>query len=142
VQYEIIGVVGHVKHWSIERENPVQYYLSERQFPSSGMFLVIRTAGDPTQFSAQVRAAIRHVDPDLPIFRVTDMDAVVADSLKDTSLRQGWRSLPPYIDDIVREIPQLVRSRNAKKSSGLAPISRQTVLYKWARLQRKMRRVS
>lgn len=67
--------------------------------------------------------------------------AVVADSLKDTALRQGWRSLPPYINDIVRQIPQLVRSRNAKKSSGPAPVSRQTVLYKWARLQRKMRRV-
>jgi hypothetical protein len=69
-------------------------------------------------------------------------NAVVADSLKDTSLRQGWRSLPPYIDDIVRELPQLVRSRKVKKSSSPAPISKRTVLYKWARLQRKMRRVS
>lgn len=68
--------------------------------------------------------------------------AAVADSLKDTALRQGWRSLPPYIDDIVREIPQLVRSRIAKKNSDPAPVSRQTVLYKWARLQRKMRRIS
>lgn len=68
--------------------------------------------------------------------------AVVAESLNDPSLRQGWRSLPPYIDDIMREIPQLVRSRKAKTSAGPTPISRQTVLYKWARLQRKMRRVS
>jgi putative ABC transport system permease protein len=81
VQYEIIGVVGHVKHWSIEQENPVQYYLSERQFPLSSMFLVIRTAGGPAPFAAQVRAAIRNVDPDLPIFTVTDMDSVVADSM-------------------------------------------------------------
>jgi hypothetical protein len=68
--------------------------------------------------------------------------AVVADSLNDTSLRQGWRSLPPYIDDIVREMPQRVLSRNAKKSSDPAPVSRQIVLYKWARLQRRMRLVS
>lgn len=68
--------------------------------------------------------------------------AVVANSLRDTSLRQGWRSLPPCIDEIVHELPQLVRSRNAKKSSAPAPISMKTVLYKWARLQRKMRRVS
>lgn len=68
--------------------------------------------------------------------------AIVADSLTDTSLRQGWRSLPPYIDDIVREVPKLVRTRKATKSSSPAPKSRRTVLYKWARLQRKMRRVS
>lgn len=68
--------------------------------------------------------------------------AVLAESMKDTSLRQGWRSLPPHIDSLVREIPQLVRSRTPKENSALAPMSRQTVLYKWARLQRKMRRVS
>lgn len=67
---------------------------------------------------------------------------VEAHSLKDTSLRQGWRSLPPYIDDIVREIPQLMRTRNAKRRSSSALLSKQTVLYKWARLQRKIRRVS
>lgn len=68
--------------------------------------------------------------------------SVVAESMKDTSLRQGWRSLPSHIDGLVRELPQLVRSRKAKGKSAPAPMSRQTILYKWARLQRKMRRVS
>lgn len=67
---------------------------------------------------------------------------VVAASLKDTSLRQGWRSLPPHIDNIVRETPQLGRLGKAKGNSTLAPLSSRTVLYKWARLQRKMRLVS
>lgn len=68
--------------------------------------------------------------------------AVVAASMRDTSLRQGWRSLPPHIDSLVREIPQLVRSPKARGNSSPAPICRRTVMYKWARLQRKMRRVS
>lgn len=68
--------------------------------------------------------------------------AVVAESMKDTSLRQGWRSLPPHIDSLVRDLPQLVRSRKAKGNSATTPMSRQTILYKWARLQRKMRQVS
>ncbi|MGK5038461.1 TniQ family protein [Janthinobacterium sp. LB3P118] len=68
--------------------------------------------------------------------------AVIAESMNDTSLRQRWRSLPPHIDSLVHEIPQLVRSRKTKGNSTPAPMSRQTVLYKWARLQRKMRRAS
>lgn len=70
------------------------------------------------------------------------LNSVLAKSMNDTSLRQGWRLLPPCIDSLVREIPQLVRSRKANGNSTPAQMSRQTVLYKWARLQRKMRLVS
>jgi predicted permease len=78
---EIVGVVGHVKHWSIEQENPVQYYLSERQLPVSSMYFVVRSARDPSQYAASIREAIRRVDPNLPVFKVTDMEAVVANSM-------------------------------------------------------------
>jgi putative ABC transport system permease protein len=78
---EIVGVVGHVKHWSVEQANPLQYYVSQRQLPQSNMYVVVRTAGDPSAFSAPVRAAIGKVDPDLPVFRITDMEAVVANSM-------------------------------------------------------------
>jgi putative ABC transport system permease protein len=78
---EIVGVVGHVKHWSIEVENPAQYYVSQRQLPVNSVFIVVRTAGVPSEFAGPVRAAIRNVDPDLPVFRVMDMEAVVANSM-------------------------------------------------------------
>jgi len=81
IRAEIVGVVGHVKHWSIERENPVQYYISERQLPVSSMYFVTRTAGDPSQHAGTIRAAIRAVDPNLPVFKVTDMDVVLANSI-------------------------------------------------------------
>ncbi len=50
------------------------------------MFLVVRTAGDPSRFVASVRGAIRAVDQDLPVFRVTNMEAVVANSLAQRRL--------------------------------------------------------
>lgn len=65
--------------------------------------------------------------------------AVVAESMTDTSLRQGWRTLPAHIDGLVRELPQIMRSRKTKANSARTPTSRQTILYKWARLQRKIR---
>ncbi|MBR7780620.1 TniQ family protein [Undibacterium sp. LFS511W] len=66
--------------------------------------------------------------------------AVLAHSLTGMSLRQGWQILPQYIHDIVQEIPQLARSRSTNIAVVSAPKSKQTVLYKWARLQRKIRR--
>jgi len=69
--------------------------------------------------------------------------AAASASLKSASLRQGWRLLPPHIDDIVRALPQVARSRqpNVRKTVS-EPMPRQTVAYMWARLNRKMRQVS
>jgi len=78
---EVVGVVGHVKHRGLEGESPVQYYLPHRQFPIGSMFLVVRTAAEPTSFAASVRGVIRSIDKDLPVFRVTTMEQLVSDSM-------------------------------------------------------------
>lgn len=103
--------------------------------PVTGLGFEMLPTSERSAFLESVRALILAGPESL-------RSAVVAESMKDTSLRQGWRSLPPHIDGLVREIPQLVRSRYVKGSSSRAPMSRRTVLYKWARLQRKMRQVS
>jgi putative ABC transport system permease protein len=78
---EVVGVVGHVKQRGLEGESPVQYYVPHRQLPINGGFLVTRTSGDPSSFAAAVRGAIQQVDPELPVFRVTTMERMVADSM-------------------------------------------------------------
>lgn len=77
----IVGVVGHVKHWALDRANPAQYYLPQRQFPVNSMFLVVRTGSDPSGYVPAVRNAVRTVDADVPLFRVTKMEDVVEESL-------------------------------------------------------------
>src|SRR5262249_9306814 len=77
---EVVGVVGHVKHKGLEGESPVQYYLPHRQFPMGQMFLVVRTAGARSSLAGSVRGAIRSVDDSLPVFKVTTMEQMVADS--------------------------------------------------------------
>ena len=59
----------------------MQYYLPHTQVANASMFLVIRTNGEPTSFAGTVRNAIRGLDKDLPIFRVTVMEQLVADSM-------------------------------------------------------------
>lgn len=78
---EVVGVVGHVKHRGLEGESPVQYYIPFRQMPVNSVFLVVRTAMEPTSLAGAVRGAIQEVDPELPVFRVTTMERMVADSM-------------------------------------------------------------
>jgi len=78
---EVVGVVGHVKHKGLEGESPVQYYIPHRQLPVNTVFLVARTAVDPASMSGAVRGSIQEVDRELPVFRVTTMERMVADSM-------------------------------------------------------------
>jgi putative ABC transport system permease protein len=45
------------------------------------MFVVVQTAGDPASLTGSVRGAIASIDKDLPVFRVSTMDNLVAESL-------------------------------------------------------------
>jgi putative ABC transport system permease protein len=79
---EIVGLVGHAKHRNLEGESRVQYYIPYAQRPTSNsMFVVVRTSGDPNSLAATVRNAVRNLDKDLPVFRVTTMEQLVADSM-------------------------------------------------------------
>jgi predicted permease len=78
---EIVGIVGHAKHRNLEGDSRVQYYLPHAQLANSNMFLAIRTSGEPTALTGAVRSVIHGLDKDLPIFRVTAMEQLVADSM-------------------------------------------------------------
>ncbi|MCI0339295.1 MAG: ABC transporter permease [Acidobacteria bacterium] len=77
---EIVGIVGHVKQRGLDGESPVQYYYPHRQRPSSSVFLVARTVSEPQNMTGAVRGVIQSADKELPVFRVTTMERMVADS--------------------------------------------------------------
>jgi len=78
---EIIGLVGQVKPGSLEREARGQCYVPHRQLSAGGMFLVVRTVHEPASLATAVRNVIRPADAELPVFRVTTMEQLVAASL-------------------------------------------------------------
>jgi putative ABC transport system permease protein len=47
------------------------------------MFLVTRTANDPTSAAGAVRGVVRSLDSELPVFRVMTMEQLVADSMAE-----------------------------------------------------------
>ena len=73
---EIVGVVGDIKSDEVnEKPEPTVYrpILQVQDEAAYTVTLHLRTAGDPTPLTAQVRQMINQVDDKLPIFDVTSM---------------------------------------------------------------------
>jgi putative ABC transport system permease protein len=78
---EIVGVVGRVKHKALDVEFKDKLYSPHAQVSYSTMFLVVRTATDPMSLVSAVRGSIKTVDKDQPVYKVTAMEQLLADSL-------------------------------------------------------------
>ncbi len=78
---EIVGVAGNVKSDALDAQPGNMIYWPERQFPSIFDNLVVRTAGDPGDLAAALKAAVWSVDADLPLARIATMDERLAESV-------------------------------------------------------------
>jgi len=76
----VVGIVGDVRHTGLDERQAPQVYLPEAQWQSAdgAMVLAARTRGDPEALAAAVQAAIRSVDPSLPILHVAGMEDVLS----------------------------------------------------------------
>ena len=77
----VVGVVGHTKHEGLDADARVQLYLPSAQAAQGGMWVAVRTPGDPLALVPAVRRAVRSVDADLPIARVEAMETLVERSV-------------------------------------------------------------
>ena len=84
---EVIGVVGHMRHESLESDQRLQIYWNYLQRARDRMALIVRTSGDARQLVSPVLAAIKAVDPDQPAYAVRTMNEVL-----DQSLALRWFS--------------------------------------------------
>ena len=79
---EIIGVVGDVRHESLDTESGPEYYVPYTQAPEAFMSLVVRSSGtNPESLAATVREAIRQIDKDQYVAAIQPMTQLVADSV-------------------------------------------------------------
>ena len=78
--WTVVGVVGDVRHTGLDEVQAPQIYLPESQWFSAdgAMVLTARIGGDPAERAGAVRAAIRSIDPTLPILQVATMEEVVS----------------------------------------------------------------
>ena len=79
--HRIVGVVGDVRHESLETPPRPTIYFTHAQSATSVMHVTIRTAGAPEAFAAQLAAEVRGLDPTVPVSAVQSMEAVMADGV-------------------------------------------------------------
>jgi predicted permease len=78
----VVGVVGRIKHESLDSDPRIAFYLPHGQYPARAMNVVVRssTAG-PTGLTAAVKREIRGIDAALPMYSARTMETYVAQSL-------------------------------------------------------------
>jgi predicted permease len=89
---EIVGVVGHVKHWGLDSEadlHPLQeqVYSPFLQIPDAVFSgppqaeVVLRSTGSPLEMVGAVREALTKLNGQNVMYEATTMEAIIADSL-------------------------------------------------------------
>ena len=87
----IVGVVGHVKHYSLDVEGREQIYFPHRQplygvFAPRDMTLAVRTSLDPASVTSAIREQVFAIDKGLPLYNIATMDQLVANSVAQPRL--------------------------------------------------------
>jgi putative ABC transport system permease protein len=77
----VVGVVGDVRQYGLDREAPMQIYLPVAQFSTTVMSLVVRTSGDALAMAGAVKKEIHEIDKDLAAFEVATMDELLAETI-------------------------------------------------------------
>ncbi|HXU07852.1 MAG TPA: FtsX-like permease family protein, partial [Blastocatellia bacterium] len=73
----IVGVVGDVKHGSLDERSTPQIYLSFAQNPFIFATLVVRTQPEPMSMAGAVRSAVWSVDKDQPVWKVRTVEFLI-----------------------------------------------------------------
>jgi predicted permease len=74
----VVGVVGDVRHEALEKVGDSEMYLPMRQtFDYPAMNLVVRTVLPPDRLAPAIRAALRPIDPNLPVSEFTTLQELV-----------------------------------------------------------------
>ncbi len=73
----VVGVVQHVRHRSPVEEVRDQVYFPQRQVLRNPSVYIVKTSGDPAAIVPAVRAALKAIDPVLPIYDDRPLTAYV-----------------------------------------------------------------
>ena len=79
--YEIVGVIGDVKHDGLDKVSTPTIYFPEAQEPERAATLMIRTSADPMKLAPMVEQVIHAYDKDQAIANIQPLDAILAKSI-------------------------------------------------------------
>jgi putative ABC transport system permease protein len=79
--FEIVGVVGSVKYEGLDTIPRPTMYAPFSTEPFATMWMMVKTAGDPTDFAPTARQVLRELDPAIPAAALERLDAVITESV-------------------------------------------------------------
>ena len=85
-ELEVVGVVRDTKYASVRDPGPPTMYRCVWQTTSRNLHVVLRTTGEPLAMSDTVRAAMREVDPTLPIQEFTSQSEQISQRFAEERL--------------------------------------------------------
>jgi putative ABC transport system permease protein len=74
---EIVGVVNDVRVGALQGDQILQAYLPVRQVSQGSGAFVVRAAANPAALGRSIEAAVHEIDPNLPLFNIQTMGAVI-----------------------------------------------------------------
>jgi putative ABC transport system permease protein len=77
----IVGVVGDVRNGALDGGTDLATYEPHAQRPWNGMFVMARTAGEPSAMTDTIRRALRDLDPQVVISSVSTMEERIGESV-------------------------------------------------------------
>jgi predicted permease len=77
----IVGVIGDVRHGGLEEEPQPEIYITYLQGSPGSPFIVMRTAGDPAALAETVRAEMRRIDKNIPLYDMRTMSTLRSESI-------------------------------------------------------------
>ncbi len=79
----IVGVIGDVRHASLETPPAPEMYVNYKSNPPVAPFVAVRAAGDPAELALAVRRAARALDPGAVLYDLRPMTEIRRDSVAE-----------------------------------------------------------
>src|SRR5262245_26038435 len=76
----IVGVVRNAKYSQVKGQVPPLYFRPYRQISVGSLSFYMRTSGDPKQTASAATAAVRRLDPNLPVTQLKTLEQQVRDN--------------------------------------------------------------
>jgi putative ABC transport system permease protein len=80
VKREIVGIVGGIKHFSLQENPRAEMFIPYAQNTMTRMNLVVRSSGDPVSLAPALRETVRKVDSDEATSSFLTMDDAVSNA--------------------------------------------------------------
>ena len=80
---KVVGVVGNVRHADLAEETRLQMYLPQTQFTDGILVLTVRSTLPTDRVADTIRFSVRALDPKIPVFKITPLETLVAQSFAD-----------------------------------------------------------